>query len=147
MKVKEISTPDPECISPVATLSEAARKMRLLDVGILLVREQERLVGTVTDRDITVRAVAEGLDPKVARVRQVMTRGVVCCYEDRTVEEAARLMEDRQIRRLPVVDEEKHLVGIVSITDLAIRAHNESLAGQVLECVAGRPHAHVRDFH
>jgi CBS domain-containing protein len=141
MKVKEIITPDPECISPDASLTEAARKMRLLDVGILLVGEQDKLVGAVTDRDITVRAVAEGLDPKTVKVRQIMTKDVVCCYEDRNIEEAAHLMEEKQIRRLPVVDEQKRLVGIVSLADLAVRAHYGALASEVLESVSSRTHA------
>ena len=141
MKVKDISTPDPQCISPEASLTEAARKMRILDIGILLVCENDRLVGTVTDRDITVRAVAEGLDPNTVKVRQMMTQEVVYCFENRSVEEAARLMEEKKIRRLPVLDQEKHLVGIVSIGDLATRAHERKLAGEVLEHVAQRTRA------
>ena len=138
MKVKDISTRDPQCISPEASLTEAARKMRILDIGMLPVCENDRLVGTVTDRDITVRAVAEGLDPKTVKVRQVMTQEVVYCFENRSVEEAAQLMEEKKIRRLPVLDQEKHLVGIVSIGDLAARAHERKLAGEVLEHIAQR---------
>jgi len=138
MKVKDISTSDPQCISPDASLTEAARKMRLLDIGMLPVCENDHLVGTVTDRDITVRAVAEGFDPKTVKVRQMMTQEVVYCFENRSVEEAAHLMEEKKIRRLPVLDQEKHLVGIVSIGDLAARAHERKLAGEVLEHVAQR---------
>ena len=141
MKVKDISTPDPQCISPDASLTEAARKMRILDIGMLPVCENDRLVGTVTDRDITVRAVAEGLDPKTVKVRQVMTQEVVYCFENRSVEEAAQLMEEKKIRRLPVLDQEKHLVGIVSIGDLAARAQERKLAGEVLAHVAQRARA------
>jgi CBS domain-containing protein len=139
MKIKEISTPEPQCISPNASLTEAAKKMRILDIGMLPVCENDRLIGTVTDRDITVRAVAEGLDPKTVKVRQMMTQEVVYCFENRTVEEAAQLMEEKKIRRLPVLDAQRHLVGIVSIGDLAARAHEQKLAGQVLERVAERP--------
>ena len=139
MKVKEISTPDPQCISPNASLTEAAKKMRILDIGMLPVCENDRLIGTVTDRDITVRAVAEGLDPKTVKVRQMMTQEVVFCFENRSVEEAAQLMEEKKVRRLPVLDAQRHLVGIVSIGDLAGRAHEQKLAGQVLERVAERP--------
>jgi len=141
MKVKDISTPDPQCIGPNAPLIEAAKKMRILDVGMLLVCENERLIGTVTDRDITVRAVAEGLDPKTVKVREMMTQEVVYCFENRSVEEAAHLMEEKKIRRLPVLNQEKHLVGIVSIGDLAARAHERKLAGEVLEHVAQRARA------
>ena len=141
MKVKDISTPDPQCVSPDASLTEAARQMRILDIGMLPVCENGRLIGTVTDRDITVRAVAEGLDPKTVKVRQMMTQEVVYCYENRSVEEAARLMEEKKIRRLPVLSQAKQLVGIVSIGDLAARAHERRLAGEVLEHVAQRPRA------
>ena len=141
MKIKDIITRDPVCISPEASLAEAARKMRILDVGLLLVNEQDRLVGAVTDRDITVRAVAEGLDPQTVKVRRVMTRGVVCCFEDRNLEDAAHLMEEQQVRRLPVLDQEKHLVGIVSISDLAARAHDPALASEVLESVSSHAHS------
>ncbi len=136
MKVKEIITTNPQCISPSASLTEAAQKMRALDVGILPVCEHDRLIGTMTDRDIAVRAVAEGLDPKTVNVRQMMTPGVIYCYEDGTVEEAAQLMEEKQIRRLPVLDADDHLVGIFSLGDLAVRAHQRRLAGQVLERVS-----------
>ena len=138
MKVKEVSTRDPECIGPEASLTEAAKKMRILDIGMLPVCDNGRLIGTITDRDITVRAVAEGLDPKTIRVREMMTQEVVYCFDNRTVEEAAHLMEDKKIRRLPVLDLEKHLVGIISLGDLAVRAHERKLAGEVLEHVAQR---------
>ena len=141
MKIKEIITPDPQCISPNASLTEAAKKMRILDIGMLPVCENDRLVGTVTDRDITVRAVAEGLDPKTVKVRQMMTQEVVYCFENRSIEEAAHLMEEKKIRRLPVLDAQKHLVGIVSMGDLAARAHEIKLAGEVLEHVAQRARA------
>ena len=141
MKIKDISTPDPQCIGPEASLIEAARKMRILDVGMLLVCENDRLIGTVTDRDITVRAVAEGLDPKTVKVREMMTQEVVYCFDNRSIEEAAHLMEEKKVRRLPVLDQEKHLVGIVSIGDLAARAHERKLAGEVLERVAQRARA------
>jgi len=141
MKIKDISTPDPQCIGPDASLTEAAKMMRILDIGMLPVCENDRLVGTVTDRDITVRAVAEGLDPKTVKVGQMMTQEVVYCFENRSVEEAAHLMEEKKIRRLPVLDQKKHLVGIVSIGDLAARAHELKLAGEVLAHVAQRARA------
>lgn len=141
MKVKEIVTPNPQCISPDSSLCDAARKMKSLDVGILPICENDRLVGTITDRDIAIRAVADGLDPKTATVRQVMSQGVVYCFEDRSIEEAAELMEQKQIRRLPVLNEQKRLVGIVSLGDLAVRTHKEKLAGEVLERVSERAYA------
>jgi CBS domain-containing protein len=140
MKIKEIITPNPQCISPDASLIEAAEKMKKLNVGILPVCENDRLAGTVTDRDITVRGLAVRLDPKSAKVREVMTPGVVYCFEDQSVEEAAQIMEDNQIRRLPVLNQSKRMVGIVSLGDLAVRTHHETLAGEVLERVSEPAH-------
>ena len=141
MKVKEIITRDPQCVTPDALLVEAAQKMKALNVGMLPICDNDRLVGTVTDRDITLRAVAEGFDPKVTTVRQVMTREVVYCFEYQSVKDAAQLMEDRQIRRLPVLNEDKRLVGILSLGDLAVRTGRDRLAGEVLERVSEPEHA------
>jgi CBS domain-containing protein len=111
--------------------------MKELDVGMLPVcGDNDRLVGTLTDRDITIRAVAEGLDPRTALVRDVMTPSVVYCFEDEDVEEAARLMKDNQVRRLVVLNRDKRLVGIVSLGDLAVDTGDEHLAGSALEAVS-----------
>jgi len=126
----------PQCVGPEAGLVEAARKMRSLDVGMLPVCENDRLIGSVTDRDITVRAIAEGFDPRATKVRAVMTPGIVYCFEDQDAKEAAQLMEEKQIRRLPVLNREKRLVGIISLGDLAVRTGREKLAGEVLERVS-----------
>src|SRR5438552_3517909 len=99
MRVSEIMTKRVECTRPDASVQEAAGRMRALDVGSLPVCDNDRLVGIVTDRDITVRATAEACDPCGTRVREVMTPEIAYCYEDQLVTEAARLMEDRQIRR------------------------------------------------
>jgi CBS domain-containing protein len=141
MKVKEIITPNPQCITPEGSLRDAARKMKAMDVGILPVCENDRLVGTITDRDIAVRAVADGRDPNTTKVREVMTQGVVYCFEDQSIEGVAQLMEEKQIRRLPVLNEQKRMVGIVSLGDLAVRTHKEKLAGEVLERVSERAFA------
>src|SRR3954468_20803840 len=100
MRVREVMTRRVEWIRPDANLQEAARKMKSLDVGPLPICDNDRLVGMLTDRDITVRAVAEGCDPKTTKVRQAMTEGVDYCFEDQDVTEAARMMKDKQIRRL-----------------------------------------------
>lgn len=136
MSLRSILTPDPKCTGPETPVSEAARLMRELDVGMLPVCDHDRLVGTVTDRDITIRGVARGLDPKSTPVREVMTNEVIYCFEDQSIEEACRLMEERQIRRLPVINEDKRLVGIVSLGDLAVRTRSGILAGEVLEQVS-----------
>src|SRR4029453_7825774 len=109
MQVFEVMTPDVIVIEADTPLAEAARKMKLLDVGPLPVVEEERLVGMVTDRDITVRATAEGLDPEKVQVREVMTPEVVACRDSDDVQDAARTMQLAQLRRLVVVDENGRL--------------------------------------
>src|SRR2546423_10403674 len=113
MQVSKVMTRDAECVRPDTTLQEAARKMRDLDVGPLPVcGDNDKLVGMLTDRDIVVRAVAEGKDPRTAKVRDAMSEGVCYCFEDDDVTEAARLMKEKQIRRLVVLNRDKRLVGI-----------------------------------
>src|SRR5262249_38468201 len=125
-----------ECVNPTTSLQQAARKMKNLDVGPLPVCENDRLVGMVTDRDITVRAVAEGCDINKTMVRDIMTPDIVYCFDDQDVEEADRLMEDNQIRRLVVLNRDKRLVGIVSLGDLAVETGDERLSGKTLEKVS-----------
>jgi CBS domain-containing protein len=132
MWVREVMTPRVEVIHPDATLREAAQKMKSLDVGPIPVCDGDRLQGMLTDRDITVRATAEGRDPNSTRVRDVMTPDVVYCFEDQDVQEAARLMEERQLRRLVVLNGDKRLVGIVSLGDLAVQTDDEELGGEEL---------------
>jgi len=136
MQVKDIMTREVRCASPDETLQEAARKMKDLDVGPLPVCDNDRLAGMLTDRDITVRAVAEGRDPKTAKVREVMTEGVLACFEDDDVAEAARLMKEKQVRRLVVLSRDKRLAGIVSLGDLAVEAGDKRLSGEALERVS-----------
>src|SRR5215510_9128583 len=102
MKVKDVMTRGAECVGPDDTLQEAARKMKNLDVGPLPVCDNDRLVGMVTDRDIAVRAVAEGQDPRTARVKDILTPDVIYCFEDQDVQDAAGLMKENQVRRLVV---------------------------------------------
>ena len=135
MQLRDVMTKDVEAISADATLEEAARKMKELDVGPLPVVDDGTVIGVITDRDITVRATAHGSDPKTSRVRDAMTSDVVSCFEDEGVEAAARVMSEKQIRRLLVLTREKKLVGIVSLGDLAIEA-GDDLAGEVLEDVS-----------
>jgi len=137
MTVKDIMTPNPECIRPDATLQEAARRMRDLDVGPLPVcGDDDRLAGMITDRDITVRAVAEGKDPKTTTVREAMTDDIVHVYEDQDVADAAQVMEQKQIRRLVVLNHDHRLVGIVSLGDLAVESGDRTKAGEVLQEVS-----------
>jgi CBS domain-containing protein len=136
MKVKDVMTKGAECVTPSTSLQEAASKMKNLDVGPLPVCENDHLVGMITDRDITVRATAEALPPRLGQVRDVMTPDVVYCFEDQDVDEAARLMKEHQIGRLVVLNRDKRLVGIVSLGDLAVETGNEKLAGETLEKVS-----------
>jgi CBS domain-containing protein len=117
-------------------LQAAAERMKTLDVGTLPVCENDRLVGMITDRDITTRAVAQGFGGTVGCARDVMTPDVVYCFADQDVAEAARLMQNHQIRRLVVLNRDKRLVGIVSLGDLAVDAGDEQLAGETLEKVS-----------
>jgi CBS domain-containing protein len=136
MTIRDIMTPDVEYVWPDDTLQEAALKMKELDVGSLPVCDRDRIAGLLTDRDITVRAVAEGRDPKSTRVREVMTRDVIFCYEDEDAEEAARLMQARQVRRILVLNRNKRLVGIVSLADLVAGTGDPQRIGEVLQDVS-----------
>ncbi|HEX7076752.1 MAG TPA: CBS domain-containing protein [Hyphomicrobiaceae bacterium] len=119
MIISEVMTREVEVISPDASLREAARKMDELNVGVLPVCDGQRLVGMITDRDITVRATSIGESPDVTRVDEVMSEEVWWCYEDEDVEDVARRMGEKQIRRMPVIDHDHMLVGIVALGDLA----------------------------
>jgi len=110
--------------------------MRFLEIGLLPVCEHDRLVGMVTDRDITVRATADGMDPTNVPVREVMTSDVVWCFEDDDVIVAGQKMKDKQIRRLPVMDHNQRMVGILSIGDLAMEIGDEHLVGNIVEAVS-----------
>jgi CBS domain-containing protein len=136
MKVKEVMTKLVEFVRPETTVQEAAGKMKDLNVGPIPVCEGERVLGILTDRDIVVRAVAEGRDARTTRVQDVMTRDVVCCKEDDDVKEAARLMKEHQIRRVVVVNANKRLAGIVSLGDIAVDTHDDRMSGDVLEKVS-----------
>lgn len=136
MQVYEAMTPDVVSVGPEATLMEAAQAMRNLDVGPLPVCEGARLVGMITDRDITIRATAQGQDPRTTKVREIMTPEVVCCLETDEVSRVAQVMQEAQLRRLLVVSGEGRLVGIVSLGDLAVQAGDDKLTGETLERVS-----------
>jgi CBS domain-containing protein len=137
MKVKDVMTPGAECTQPTATVLEAAQRMRDLDVGVLPVcGDDDRLAGMITDRDITVRAVAGSYDVSRAVVRDIMTPKVVYCFDDQDVREAAALMQENQVRRLVVLNRDKRLVGVLSLGDLAVIVHDDELAGHTLEAIS-----------
>jgi CBS domain-containing protein len=112
-------TRDPELIDPTASIRDAAQRMKNEDIGALPVGENDRLIGMVTDRDIALRAVADGRDPSSTTVRDVMSEKIFYCFEDDDVEAAARCMADNQVRRLPILNRDKRLTGIVALADIA----------------------------
>ena len=139
MQIREVMTPGAEIISSNAPAIEAAAKMREFDVGSLPVCDGERLEGLLTDRDIAVRLVAAGLDPSKTQVSEIMTPGATYCFDDQTLDEAAMIMEAHQIRRLPIMDRDKHLVGMLSLGDLAVRTHgteDQELADEALKNIS-----------
>jgi len=136
MKVSELMTSCVECTRPDAPLQQAAEAMKAFDIGSLPVCQQDRLVGMITDRDIVVRSVSEGHDPESDHVADVMTCEVVYCYEDEDADRAAQRMKDNQVRRLPVLNREKRLVGIISLGDLALEPDVEPLAEEALEGIS-----------
>jgi CBS domain-containing protein len=139
MKIHDVMTSHAECISPDTSLIDAAKRMRELDVGGLPICDHDRLAGMVTDRDLVIRGLAEARDPHTATVRDVMSPGIVYIFEDQDAEEAARVMEVKQIRRLPVLNREKRLVGIVSLGDLAVDA-SFALSGEALKEISQPVH-------
>lgn len=136
MLVKEAMTTAAIVITPESPVTEAAKIMRDDDVGFLPVGDDGKLLGTLTDRDITVRGVAAAADMRTISVREVMSPELVYCLEDQDVGEAATLMADHQVRRLPVVNRDKHLVGIISLGDIATGTEHAGLSGATVEAVS-----------
>jgi CBS domain-containing protein len=134
MKITDVMTRDVQTVQPDQTAQEAARFMLSTDAGSIPVTEGERLIGMITDRDIAVRGVAEGRGPDTP-VRDLMTDGIVCAGIDEDVDAVAQKMSDAQVRRLPVVDEQQKLCGIVSLGDLARETESEA-AHEALEGVS-----------
>ena len=132
------------CVASDNTLVEAAGLMRQLDVGALPVCDVDRLVGMVTDRDIVLRGVADGRDAHTATVSEVMSQGAFHIYADQSVEEAGALMEEKQVRRLPVLDRQKRLIGIVSLGDLAVNSQ-PAFSGLALKEVSLSPQQRMSD--
>jgi CBS domain-containing protein len=144
MKIRELMTQDVRTLKPDATLQEAAQLMADLDVGVIPVCTQgDHLQGIITDRDIVVRAVAKGMDINSAKINDCMTARVITCTPESSADEAAKLMAEQQIRRLPVV-EDGRLCGIVALGDLAVVGIHENEAGFALSEISepARPELH-----
>lgn len=135
MLVKDIMTPDVQRLHANAILKEAAQQMKALDIGMIPVYDGDRLVGMLSDRDITVRATAEGRDPATTSVTDVMTPDIIYCFDDDEVERASQLMQEHQIRRLIVLNRDKRLVGIVSLGDIATGS-DQRIAGETVQTVS-----------
>ena len=136
MKLNEIMSSDVEIIHPSDTLQTTAQKMRDRDIGFLPVCDDDRLIGVLTDRDVIVRAIAEGMDPNVTIGRDLVTSPAIYCFDDQSVDEAAKLMHDNQIRRLVVLHRgDKRMVGVVSLGDLAVNV-DDKLSGEVLQSIS-----------
>ena len=135
MILKEIMTPSPEAVDANDSLQKTAERMQSLDVGIFPVRDENEIVGVVTDRDMVVRGMADQLDPQTTQVKQIMTDQALSMHLDTDLHEAVTSMEQQQVRRLLVVDDQKNVVGIVSLGDIAVRS-SEDLAGEALEKVS-----------
>jgi CBS domain-containing protein len=134
-RIRELMTENPKTVSSDATVAEAARVMREDDVGLVPVVDGDRLVGTVTDRDIAIRVVAEERDPNNTTVRETASTDLVTIDPEQDLGEALRLMAQHQVRRLPVVEEDGRLVGIVAQADVA-RHGDDSETGQVVERIS-----------
>lgn len=130
-KLKDLMSRDVKVISPEMSIQDAARQMQEGDFGMLPVGENDRMIGAITDRDIAIRAVAQGKD-NTTRVRDVMSDGIAWVFEDESVEGAAKMMSERQVRRLPVVDRNKRLVGIIALGDFAVESSEMRPAAQAL---------------
>ena len=135
MKVKDVMHAGAEWVEPKTSVSDVAKKMRELDIGAVPVGENDRLVGMVTDRDITCRAVAEGTDLSKITAGDIMTKGIKYCRDTEELEDAVRIMEGEKIRRMPVIDEDKRMVGMLSLGDISHVAPQQ-LGGEVLKAVS-----------
>lgn len=135
MKVNQIMHTGVEWVSPETSVIAIAKIMRDNDIGAVPVGENDRLVGMVTDRDIVCRAIAENRDLAKSHVRDVMTKNVIYCYADEEVEDAIHLMEQKQVRRLPVINKSKRMVGMISLGDISHRMGHQ-LTGELTEAVS-----------
>jgi CBS domain-containing protein len=135
MKVKDVMHKGVQWVAPDLPLPAIAQKMQKFDVGVIPVGENDRLVGMVTDRDIAVRGIADGKDPAKLTAKDVMTKGVVWCHDTDDLSDAAHLMESKKIRRLPVIDANKRMVGMISLGDVS-HAASQKIAAELTKAVS-----------
>jgi len=125
-----------ESIGPETPIAKAAQKMRDHDIGFLPICDNDRLIGTVTDRDITIQSVAQGRDPRLAPVREIMNPQVFYCYQDDEIEKVGAYMREKEVRRMLILNGQKRLVGIISLGDIARASSEKELAGETLGHIA-----------
>jgi CBS domain-containing protein len=136
MLIKEIMTFGIEMIGSDMNVCEAAKKMRSLGIGSLAVQQGNQIVGIISKKDIVNRCVAEECDALTMQVSEIMTKEIATCWEDETIEEAATILEQNQLHRLLVMSDQNEPVGMVSLSDMAVKAHDEHLAWEVLERIS-----------
>lgn len=136
MKLNEVMTKNPEYVPLNASIIEVARRMRDLDVGMLPVGDGIKLKGMVTDRDITIRSTAEGLDPQKTKASDIMTDKVLYAYEDEEVDKAIQTMKKQQVRRLIILNRDKDMVGIVALADVATGTESSDVKAEAVEAVS-----------
>jgi CBS domain-containing protein len=140
---KDVMTAHPVCCTPDDSILDAAKLMKEHDIGPLVVindHASQRLVGMLTDRDLATQVVAVGGDPKKMHVREVMTRGPICCREDEAVQSAIDRMAAHQLRRVPIVDHDGRVVGIIAQADVATRLHDRQETARLVETVSQHTH-------
>jgi CBS domain-containing protein len=141
-KVRDVMTAGPVCVTPDTPVSVVAEVMESDNIGSVPVVENDRLAGMITDRDIVIRAIAKGKDPRGMPVREIYSHDVIAVTPDDKLKDVVSIMADKQIRRIPVVDQEQHLVGVVSQADIALEG-NEKAVGEMVEEIS-KPPAKVR---
>lgn len=133
MQVSEIMTKNVKMVGNNETVTRAAQIMKDLDLGMLPVQKNNKIIGVLTDRDIVIRTLADKLDPQRCTTSDVMTPEFFCCFEDDSLEQAVQIMENNQIHRLIICDHQNQPVGVLSTSDLAVKVHNEHLVWEVME--------------
>lgn len=141
MKARDIMTSPVEEIRSDAKIFQAAKMMKMLDVGVLPVTKGDEIVGIITDRDITVRVIAERLDPQTTTVGEAMTAEVVCCSETAEMQEVSRLLEEHQVHRLLVLSDSNKVSGIISIADVVRNIRDDQLIHEILGSICEPAHA------
>lgn len=140
--IKEIMNTHAEYMSPNATLKDVAGRMKKLDTGAIPISDDkgEKLIGMVTDRDIVLKAVAWGLDLNTTKAKDVVTSPIIYCFEDQDVSEAAKIMKEKHVRRLVVLNRQKRLVGLISLSDIALKSKDEHLTYDIMSKVSRKQH-------